>query len=232
MEYGKHLGREGICRVEEGDKGLEIAWIDNSPEALRRQDAIRKKERQDKGDEEREQRLIQEQVERARRDAEEKQNGGADEEARRLQRDDGEKIKLNFGSKPAGSPPLTVKQVPSPPTSSGDDESVDVEMDPSTLPVPQDSILPAVDTTPPSSTPDPAAEKIGMKLGGVGSKPKNVFASGSKKNQLGGAPKSVPKTVPQRPMSEVERIMKEEMERKRARAAAGFGGPTPKRQKM
>ena len=31
-----------------------ISWIDNSPDALRGQDALRKKERQDKGDEERE----------------------------------------------------------------------------------------------------------------------------------------------------------------------------------
>lgn len=54
-EFAKHLGREGLCRVEDLDKGLHIAWIDNSPEALRRQDAIRKKERQDKGDEQREQ---------------------------------------------------------------------------------------------------------------------------------------------------------------------------------
>ena len=53
-ELGKYLGREGLCRVEEGEKGLEVAWIDNSPEALRRQDALRKKERMERGDEERE----------------------------------------------------------------------------------------------------------------------------------------------------------------------------------
>ena len=54
MEFGKFLGREGICRVEEDEKGIWISWVDNSPENLRRQDAIRKKERQDRGDEERE----------------------------------------------------------------------------------------------------------------------------------------------------------------------------------
>src|SRR5437773_8507477 len=53
-EFAKYLGREGLCRVEDNEKGLHISWVDNSPEALRRQDAIRKKERQDKGDEERE----------------------------------------------------------------------------------------------------------------------------------------------------------------------------------
>src|SRR5271167_1719496 len=43
-EFAKFLGREGICRVEENEKGLHIAWIDNSAEALRRQDAVRRQE--------------------------------------------------------------------------------------------------------------------------------------------------------------------------------------------
>lgn len=75
-EFAKFLGREGVCRVEEGERGLEVSWIDNSPEALRRQAAIRKRERQDKGDEEREQKLIQEQVRRARQDADSKGSDG------------------------------------------------------------------------------------------------------------------------------------------------------------
>ncbi|KAJ8613093.1 hypothetical protein MRB53_037145 [Persea americana] len=112
-EFAKHLGREGICRVEETDKGLHIAWIDNSPEALRRQDAIRKRERMDKGDEEREQRLIEEQVERAH----ESRLEDEDDEARALQRTEGEKITLNFGSKPTTTRPLT------PPTSGSEGQS-------------------------------------------------------------------------------------------------------------
>ncbi|KAG4301580.1 hypothetical protein PCANB_001767 [Pneumocystis canis] len=66
-EFVKYLGYEGICRVEETDKGLYISWIDNSPEALRRQQSIIKRDRQDKGDEEREIKMINEQVERARK---------------------------------------------------------------------------------------------------------------------------------------------------------------------
>src|SRR5277367_1901347 len=65
-EFAKFLGREGICRVEENEKGLHIAWIDNSAEALRRQDAVRRQEAMEKGDEEREQRMIDEQIKRAR----------------------------------------------------------------------------------------------------------------------------------------------------------------------
>ncbi|KAF3356532.1 Putative crotonobetaine/carnitine-CoA ligase [Verticillium dahliae VDG1] len=68
-EFAKHLGREGICRVEETDKGLHISWIDNSPEALRRQDALRRKEAQDRGNEEVEQMMIREQIKRAQKAA-------------------------------------------------------------------------------------------------------------------------------------------------------------------
>ena len=33
-EFIKHLGRSGIARVDETDKGWFIAWVDNSPKAL------------------------------------------------------------------------------------------------------------------------------------------------------------------------------------------------------
>ena len=73
-EFCKHLGREGIIKVELDEKheerggasALMISYIDNSPEALRRQEAIKKRERQAKGDEAVEQRMIQEQIRRAR----------------------------------------------------------------------------------------------------------------------------------------------------------------------
>ncbi len=102
-EFAKFLGREGICRVAETDKGIQIAWIDNSPEALRRQDAIRKKERQDKGDEEREQMLIREQVRKAKLDAEVRASGKDNDEEKVLKRAEAEKIKLSLGKRPATS---------------------------------------------------------------------------------------------------------------------------------
>ena len=51
-EFCKYLGREGICRVEIDEKNEErggasalmISWIDNSPEAMRRQEALKKRE--------------------------------------------------------------------------------------------------------------------------------------------------------------------------------------------
>jgi DNA/RNA-binding protein KIN17 len=65
-EFAKYLGREGICRVtEEEGKGVFIAWIDNSPDALRRKDAVQKRKRLDEDGEHRDQLEIQAQTERA-----------------------------------------------------------------------------------------------------------------------------------------------------------------------
>ena len=216
-EFAKYLGREGICRVEEGDKGLEVAWIDNSPEALRRQDAIRKKERQDRGDEEREQKLIKEQIERARRDAEEKDKDESTEHVRALQRGEGEIIKLSFGTKVQ-----TIKQ-PFSPTAVGNEENKDEIRD-----LLEESGLPGVISSVPTGS---ALEKSTVTpKGGPNQRPKNVFAAASKKVALGGA-KSLAKVVRQKPVSEAERIMKEELDRKRSREANGFPGFGLKRQR-
>ena len=212
-EFAKHLGREGICRVEDTDKGLQIAWIDNSPEALRRQDAIRKKERQDKGDEEREQKMIREQIARAELDAEMKAQQDDDDEARDFNPNEGEKIKLNFGAK------ATEKKDPPPPGvanyTSDDGTEAEKEI--------------AGSIMPPTGVPTPPPEKVSLKMS-ANSKPKNVFAGVSKKNALGA--KGPAKESPKRPMSEAERIMKEEIERKRARDASGPGGHNSKRPRL
>ncbi|PCH39813.1 hypothetical protein WOLCODRAFT_136502 [Wolfiporia cocos MD-104 SS10] len=64
-EFVKHLGRTGVARVDETEKGWFIAWIDNSPKALAKQEASLKKERLTMSDEQRERMLISEQIERA-----------------------------------------------------------------------------------------------------------------------------------------------------------------------
>ncbi|MCJ1449110.1 MAG: hypothetical protein MMC23_009629 [Stictis urceolatum] len=216
-EFGKYLGRESICRVEEGDKGLEVAWIDNSPEALRRQDAIRKKERQDKGDEEREQKLIAEQVERARLDAEAKGHQEEDDEPRALQRDEGEKIKLDFGPRtaPAGSTQIPVA-APSENRSEPRAESKQLD-----APFPSDTLS--------SDVKAPASGRVGLNFGDTA--PKNVFGQKSRRNPLQAA-KTVSRAVSAKPMSEVERIMKAEIEHKRARSDASANPPASKRTKV
>ncbi|KAL8820406.1 MAG: hypothetical protein Q9223_001360 [Gallowayella weberi] len=212
-EFAKHLGREGLCRVEDLEKGLHIAWIDNSPENLRRQDAIRKKERQDKGDEEREQALIREQVARAERDATEKALNDAEEEeeeARILKREEGEKIKLNFGVKPKenkdSSPPAASNEEPTKKTSE-EQQPHENSKHP----------IPAAATPTPTPLPKKTSSSSSTKLTPT-SKPKNVFAASGRKHAL--------KDPPKRPMSEAERIMREEIERKRLRAPNnnGFSG--------
>ena len=204
-EFAKHLGREGLCRVEDTDKGLQIAWIDNSPEALRRQDAIRRKERQDKGDEEREQKMIREQIARAELDAEMKAQQEHDDEARDFKPGEGEKIKLSFGSK------AKENKEPSPPAVPKHESNEGIEADEETT----NSV------SPPTGVPTPPPEKAPLKMV-MNSKPKNVFAGlSSKKNALGA--KGPPKELPKKPISEAERIMKEEIERKRTRDASGPG---------
>ena len=233
-EFVKHLGREGICRVDlEGEKGMEIAWIDNSPENLRRQDALRKKERMEKGDEERERRLIAEQVERARRDAEEKEGDEEDEdeeERTALQREEGQKIKLSFGAKKEKEkekePGVKMEEDKQP--SIQPDEPNALKQEDGSGPVKAEAangepLAPSPShATSNSATPAPE-EKPKVSLSMSGSKPKNVFAAVGKKNALNGS-KTAPKLAQQRPMSEAERIMKEEIERKRKRESMGFSG--------
>ncbi|KAF3797171.1 KIN17-like protein [Colletotrichum gloeosporioides] len=64
-DFVKFLGREGLCRVEEKDDGLFIAWINRSPEALRRAADSRKRDQAEAADQMREEDLIQAQIARA-----------------------------------------------------------------------------------------------------------------------------------------------------------------------
>ena len=220
-QFTAFLGREGYCRVEETEKGLFIAWIDRSPETMKKREAILKKERQDKGDEEREQQQIQEQVERAQRNAKEADEP-EDPEARNLQRAEGEKVKLNirFGSKPKDS------TSDSPKTDTPDEKELN---DGNTSTTPDAGGSGTASPAPPAQTAAQQPVKLSMSLGDK--KPKNVFAAAAKKNPLAG--KKGPVMEPPKKMTEQERIMKAEMEameRKRMRADSGF--PNAKRPKV
>ncbi|KAF7511341.1 hypothetical protein GJ744_004906 [Endocarpon pusillum] len=233
-EFAKFLGREGICRVEEEEAdsngrggGLMISWIDNSPEALRRQDALRKKERQDRGDEEREWKGIKEQIARARKEGQSGEED-EDEEARLLQRKEGEKIKLSFGAKKAASATGEERRnaetkPPSPPLT--ENEELSSEDKPSLKP---DSTLRHTNTT---SPPAPAKLSLKSSASSTTPNPRNVLVSAPKKNPLAMAKKPKPASVLAKPMSEAERIMREEIERKQKREASG-GGNGFKRQRV
>lgn len=195
-EFAKYLGKNGICRVEETEKGLFVSWIDNSPETMRRREAVQKKEREEKNDEQREQKMIQEQVERARKAAEEKDKSTGDEnpDAKLLQREEGEKMTLNLGLGPKkAAEPAADKDTPAAESST--------------------------DAAEPAAAAAPA--KFSMSFGAP--KAKNVFST-AKKNPLAG--KKGPMLAQPKKMTEQERIMKAEMEateRKRSRQGSGFG---------
>jgi len=112
-EFVKHLGRSGIARVDETEKGWFLAWIDSSPKALAKAEASLKKDRATTSDEQRERLLIAEQIERAA--AESSQAGPSTSSStppaeEGLKRDEGaEKVVLSFSAKPV---PATAAATP------------------------------------------------------------------------------------------------------------------------
>ena len=120
-EFCKNLGRAGIARVDETEKGWFIAWIDNSPKALAKQvlsyiiffcfcrsliiqEATMKKERATMNDEQRERMLISEQIERAAAEKDEPSSSTPPREEG-LKRDEcAEKVVLSFAPKPKPEP--------------------------------------------------------------------------------------------------------------------------------
>ncbi|KAJ4145759.1 hypothetical protein LMH87_004595 [Akanthomyces muscarius] len=217
-EFAKHLGREGICRVEENDKGIHLTWVDNSPDALKRQEALRRKEAQNQGDEEIEQRMIKEQIRRAQANAAAREaDVEKDAEERLLKRQEGEKISLSFGG------PKTKT------TTSGDDdndatEKADAEAGEKNT----DGAAAAAAT----EAPDAKKPSGGFSFKAGGKAPvKNVFAQAKKNALTGGGTKKPAGLEQPKKMSEAERIMRQEMDRKRTREGSGSGSNAFKKQR-
>ena len=233
-DFAKYLGQEGICRVEETEKGIHVAWIDNSPDALRRQDAIKKRERMERGDEEREQRQIQEQVKRAQTLKSQQQDQEEDDEdgtKKELQRVGDEKIKLNFGgglkaqSAKAPSPPQTsINELPGGKRQGTDalpaeNTEKEQQQTDSKIPTPPAEKATAQEPSQPKPAP-PSNIKVSYNALNQ-NKPKNVFSTGKKSKDSN---KKGFVAEPQKKMSEAERIMKEELERKKRKPEHGGGG--------
>ncbi|KAK4687877.1 DNA/RNA-binding protein KIN17, partial [Tremellales sp. Uapishka_1] len=97
------LGKAGTVRVDEDEKGLWITWVDNTPKTLAKQAALQKRDRAEMDGEERERRLLDDQIARA------KANQAEEAESTGLQKVEGEKITLNlFPAVP--SDPISVKK--------------------------------------------------------------------------------------------------------------------------
>lgn len=132
-----------------------------------------------------------------------------------LQREEGEKVKLNFGF--SAKPKPDANTVSPSAAAAATAESSDAK----DSPAPTD-----IEASTPTTSRAPT--KISMSFGGA-QKPKNVFASGPKKNPLAG--KKGPVMAQPKKMTEQERIMKAEMdaaERKRSRPDSVFNSKRPK----
>lgn len=97
-EFIKYLGRTGKCKVEETPKGWFITYIDRDSETLFKENMKNKRIRSDLADEERQEREIKRQIERAEQFM---PSGNEDEgiqEKKLFEKTENEKIKLSLGS--------------------------------------------------------------------------------------------------------------------------------------
>ncbi|GAA5962495.1 hypothetical protein JCM21900_002502 [Sporobolomyces salmonicolor] len=228
-EFCKHLGRTGVCHVDETEKGWYVSWIDNSPRALAKAEANQKKERGEMDDEMRQRKLIQEQIERAREEGERRRREAAvvsaeggdvvsegaeaakQEEPTHELRREGEKVALSLSFKAAASSPATADKDPSPSSTAG------------STPAPSDSSAPTA--SPSTFIAPPVKTAIGFtpKANPLAAKKPNPLKSNplaKKPNPLKNGSSSSSTPAPEKrkaPMSAVEQIAMEEMARKQRR---------------
>ena len=104
-EFVQYLGRSGKCVVDQTEKGWYITWIDRDPETIARQEALQKKEKMAKDDNELMQEFINKQIERGSISAKHETV-----EYTELQRTKDEKIALNLGIKSSTKSDMFVPQ--------------------------------------------------------------------------------------------------------------------------
>lgn len=207
-EFAKYLGKEGLCRVEETEKGLELAWIDDSPEAFRRREDVRKKERLAKGDEDTEARMLEAQMKRAREAAAHSEKVTEDQQPIPPQDVEAEpvKVSLKLGFK-------TAPKAATPPQETGLIDLSDLkaaEAEPT-----QDAAT-ATDISDDAPAEPVAVPKMSLSLGA-----KSKGNALNRKNPLAKKRVFAPEAE-ERPVSNAERIMKEELERKKNADSRGF----------
>lgn len=209
-EFVKHLGREGVAHVEEiineGEHGWYITWIDRSPGALSRQDALQKMERAKMDEEGRQRKFLNEQIEKAKQQ-EEAKRGESVAQARSVE----EGLQRRSNDKPLKIGLSLSKATPT--SSEGSATSA-----PATS-------LPENKTAPPVKiAANPFKIKAAPKLGGAF---KATPASGA----VSPAPVSTSTSSAARnsTMTAAERIMAEEQERKDKRKLMG---PQPSAKRM
>lgn len=215
--FVKHLGREGIVRAEENEKGWFIEWVDNSPAALARQDALQKMNRAKIDEETRGRKYLQEQIERAQR---EQGADGTDAPAAQagLQRDGDAPIRIGISLKPKADDGTASASTGGAPSGSAPSGS-------------------APEATGSASQAAPVAAPAPLKLGLVSSakappavRP-NAFKAASSSSSSSKAASGSASGAGRSSMTAAERIMAEEQERRQKRESFG-PQPSAKRMRM
>ncbi|KDN41743.1 hypothetical protein RSAG8_07274, partial [Rhizoctonia solani AG-8 WAC10335] len=202
-EFCKHLGRTGVAHVDETEKGWFIAWIDNSPKALAKADAARKKERATTSDEQRERNLIAEQIERAREAGTQDDENTAGAPTQGLQRDEGEKLVLSFGTKKQSPPVEETKSEDKVKVKAEGEESAPAPTSAASSSVKPINVFKPGNAFKPGANPSKAGNAL---------KSGNVFKAATKP-----AAGSTADASKKRPMSAAEALIFEDQERKRRR---------------
>ncbi|KAK4646346.1 hypothetical protein QC761_209640 [Podospora bellae-mahoneyi] len=170
--------------------------------------------------------VLRGQIERARREAEERGVDLEGEREKELRREEGERIKLSFGKKGEST-------TPTPTPGSGGEEKVEgkdqaekndgekKEGEKKEGEIKEGEIKEGEGKPAEGAAAAAPPAKVSLKFGVKPPAAKNVF-----RNALAGAPKKVMVAQPKK-MSAGERIMMEELERKRARESRGSGGDAP-----
>jgi DNA/RNA-binding protein KIN17 len=232
-EFAKHLGREGLCRVEEGERGVEIAFIDDSAAAIQRKEEIKKQMQSGDGDVEA--RLLQQQIRKAKEAEKERAGKAAAAVHQQTSNNDrdgvqaaiderpAEPFKMSFGLKNKSSTaPIEYKNeaetseiaVPITVFSTNDNAQATAQgPNPETASNPP---APSTTETTEASTDKPAGPpKMSFSLAAKKDKAaSNPLSSKASKNPFK-QKTATTMDVRQKPMSNAERIMKQEMERER-----------------
>ncbi|ORX37570.1 domain of Kin17 curved DNA-binding protein-domain-containing protein [Kockovaella imperatae] len=211
------LGKAGIVKVDEDEKGLWITWVDSSPETLAKQAALQKRDRAQLDGEERERAELAAQIARAKA----KEGEKAPEETG-LQKAEGEKLTLSLfpnpdevsptasSTHPASTPAATASEPT--PTSSGISFNINAEAGPSKPTISFGGA--GVQTPSASATLNPLKRPASGNVfkSAKSAKTESDMGSSSKKGYV----------------SEAERLMKEDQARK-ANRQKGYQGMGPTR---
>ncbi|CAA9998657.1 unnamed protein product [Nesidiocoris tenuis] len=90
-DFVKWLGREGKCVVDETEKGWFVTYIDRDPETIRQQEAIARREKMQKDDDERMMDFLEKQIERGK-----SSKPDSEQVLKDFERKEGEKITINL----------------------------------------------------------------------------------------------------------------------------------------